>query len=75
MITPRICHREFGRNFMRFLSNSSSSPKSRVDELRLRLANDENSGNIVGLQKNRGSKKTLPKPAWLKAVKLITRLT
>jgi len=44
----------------------SSTP--RLDALRQKLAEDEKNGVILGTLKTKGSKKSLPKPSWLKAV-------
>jgi lipoyl synthase len=50
-------------------SNSSSSSGTSREQLRTQLAADDATGAVVGFTKvvNKGSKTTLPKPAWLKA--------
>jgi lipoic acid synthetase len=48
---------------------ANASASSSLDSMRRQLAEDEKNGAVVGMgiTRTQGSKKTLPKPSWLKA--------
>ncbi len=54
------------RIVIRGLSSPTAVGSSR-EQLRIQLAADDAAGSLVGVTKTLGSKKTLPKPSWLKA--------
>jgi hypothetical protein len=60
MIKVNYSLRKVNSSCIRFLS-------TRMDELKKRLAEDEAAVQVV----NKGSKKSLPKPKWLKAVRIV----
>ncbi len=54
-------------------SSLKFSTISRVEALRIRLAEEDKAKAISGdvVVKTKGSKKNLPKPSWLKAVRIL----